>query len=521
LAGAALASGMTALAARAAGDDLGTTPRNARTAAVTGNEPAWLSGVDPNVIPASGLLPSRSANDVQPLGPPPLGATQQPAASTGLQFPKLFNRSKNPSPPVPMTGAIPAPNPNAAIQGATSRGSPLLAGPPAYRWFGYGAPTPGANNFAPSGSGQYPRGSANWFGVTGATPGAFPTSVVNPLHAAPGNEPPTYAAAPMPVRPMPIVRNPAPRPAVAADPPAHPPLPDYLLSEDATPRQRPVHTGSLPPPQLSKMELPPPQMLPPPRMEEPTRTALPPLPEPVGVPQLPQPIHHETMGKGPNAPALPPLPEPIGASAGPQAPEMPAAPTAPVKHESAGPVAPLPPDGILMPPEKPHSVKEPAPIAKPASVPDPMKPIIGLPVPSDAKPLPLPPAVAGDPWQATPANARPAKPPGAWGPVAPAAPLPPLPPPNLSNEPGASNAKPAAIVRGQMPDLPRTDPMVMVVQNVCRGRAAGVDVRWTGSKKLMVCFEVRTAAEAEHLVRDISARRELAPLAIDFCALVK
>jgi hypothetical protein len=51
--------------------------------------------------------------------------------------------------------------------------------------------------------------------------------------------------------------------------------------------------------------------------------------------------------------------------------------------------------------------------------------------------------------------------------------------------------------------------------------ADGVDVRWAGTKKLMVCFEVRTAAEAQKLVTDISKRPELAPYQIDFCAVVK
>ena len=51
--------------------------------------------------------------------------------------------------------------------------------------------------------------------------------------------------------------------------------------------------------------------------------------------------------------------------------------------------------------------------------------------------------------------------------------------------------------------------------------AEGLDVRWTGSKKLTVCFECRTAPEGQRLVKDISARPELAPYQIDFCVLVK
>jgi hypothetical protein len=56
---------------------------------------------------------------------------------------------------------------------------------------------------------------------------------------------------------------------------------------------------------------------------------------------------------------------------------------------------------------------------------------------------------------------------------------------------------------------------------VCEGRAGGVDIRWTGNKKLTVCFECRSAAAAQQLVKDISARPELGPYQIDFCVLVK
>ena len=63
------------------------------------------------------------------------------------------------------------------------------AGVPAYRWYGYGSPTPGANPYAPTG--LSPRGSANWYQHSGATPGAFPV----PVAATPrsnGHEPPSY-----------------------------------------------------------------------------------------------------------------------------------------------------------------------------------------------------------------------------------------------------------------------------------------------------------------------------------------
>lgn len=85
--------------------------------------------------------------------------------------------------------AAPAYTPPAATPGVT-------AGPPAYRWYGWGTTTPGANPFAPAGT--TPRGSANWYAQTGATPGAFPVPVVNPFRPPPGAEPPVYVGAAFP-----------------------------------------------------------------------------------------------------------------------------------------------------------------------------------------------------------------------------------------------------------------------------------------------------------------------------------
>ena len=70
----------------------------------------------------------------------------------------------------------------------------VYAGPPAYRWFGWGTTTPGANPYAPNG--QYPQASANWYAQTGATPGAFPTQVAQAVVPPPGAQPPQYAPTP-------------------------------------------------------------------------------------------------------------------------------------------------------------------------------------------------------------------------------------------------------------------------------------------------------------------------------------
>jgi hypothetical protein len=78
------------------------------------------------------------------------------------------------------------------------------------------------------------------------------------------------------------------------------------------------------------------------------------------------------------------------------------------------------------------------------------------------------------------------------------------------------------IARGQVAESAQpADPVADVVRAICRGRAGKIEVRWTGSKRVSVCFEAPTQAEASKLVQEISARRELAPLQIDFCVLVK
>jgi hypothetical protein len=71
----------------------------------------------------------------------------------------------------------------------------LYAGPPAYRWYGYGSPTPGLNPYSPTG--LYPKGSTNWYAQTGATPGAFPVPV-SASQRPDGTEPPTYVGVPQP-----------------------------------------------------------------------------------------------------------------------------------------------------------------------------------------------------------------------------------------------------------------------------------------------------------------------------------
>jgi hypothetical protein len=192
--------------------------------------------------------------------------------------------------------------------------------------------------------------------------------------------------------------------------------------------------------------------------------------------------------------ASPPVAPP---SAGPLPPSI------PVKPEPLEVVPPIPPVDVAQPaPVAPLVGTSPVSVTKPGGVPD-----------------PLPSTMTNDDvrWQPRPEAATPA--PGTWGPATPA----PRPAPG-GFQPGARNDSPVTgvIARGQAPDRnPQTDPVVTLIESMCRGRAAGIDVRWTGSQKLTVCFEARTDAEATRLVKDISARPELAPLQVDFCVLVK
>ena len=78
------------------------------------------------------------------------------------------------------------------------------------------------------------------------------------------------------------------------------------------------------------------------------------------------------------------------------------------------------------------------------------------------------------------------------------------------------------VARAQVSDQdPQQDQVITFIQSLLRGRADGVEVRWTGSRRLTVCFETPTSRDASLLVREISARQELAALQIDFCVLVK
>jgi len=188
--------------ARAAAEELPANPamtpvvRPTRQAAQTA--PEWLSGTDANVRPASGTNSGQSM--VRPLKPRSAASKDDSSLlSQGLE--KLKGKSgrgesaeRAPNQLPPGVSAVTA-NANTAFRGTGSNGAPVYAGPPAYRWYGWGSVTPGANPHAPTG--QYPPASANWYSITGATPGAFPVTVMHPDRPTSGTEPPVYVAAPV------------------------------------------------------------------------------------------------------------------------------------------------------------------------------------------------------------------------------------------------------------------------------------------------------------------------------------
>src|SRR5262249_48944571 len=95
------------------------------------------------------------------------------------------------------------------FRSTSPNGQPVYAGPPAYRWYGWGSVTPGAHPYAPPG--YSPKPSANWYSIAGATPGAFPVTVAESPRPAMGMEPPEYTGMPSVQHQPPVyTQNPAP-----------------------------------------------------------------------------------------------------------------------------------------------------------------------------------------------------------------------------------------------------------------------------------------------------------------------
>jgi hypothetical protein len=438
--------------------------------------PAWLSGIDPNVLPAAGNSTSTASTKSGVMTAGPFGGLgssaprpSQPTSREEQGAGKGIERFKS-----GITGndrgatdsKAPADTPNAStpFRGTTSNGAPIFAGPPAYRWYGYGSVTPGANPYAPSG--LYPKASANWYSVTGATPGAFPVPVANPQRQ-PGIDPPSYAGGP-------ANRIPGIIPTTSTQPAFSPTFP---------PPSMPVITSMIPPPPSDVKVIP----LPSSSGLEPTRPV-----SPISTPVRPD---SSAMPVGPAAPiGVPTIAPPPGAGAAVPLPPLLDKPSATLPNE----VKPVIPVGL----------------APPVNVVPPLGPDEPALLPTKPTPLPLTTTKpAGDEprWQP---GEQPGLPEGTWTPA--------VGQPKPLNQPESMRPADQLRIRAQMPDgRTQADPTADLIRAVCQGRATGIDIRWTGSRRLAVCFESRSEPDAAALVRDISARRELAPLQIDFCVFVK
>ena len=433
--------------------------------------PAWLND-EPGVVAAGGRVPNPGA--VRQLTPPPAPAQPNPSLAT-----RFINRvagdsggakpapKQNQNPQQPAQRQPEQPTASTAFRGTAPNGAAVYAGPPAYRWYGWGSVTPGANPLAPAG--QYPVASANWYKITGATPGAFPVPVSSSGQPMPGYEPPSYGAA-----------RTAPAPDSADIATAYP---HYQPQYQPQPQPAPVRPRpELPPPAASGES----KFMPGPSASgAPAPTDPPPLAPKLSVPTIaPVPV---------STPA--PTPVALAPSAYPAEPAGAREPVATPRVPHIYPAATLPPE-----PERAAATPDPKPL--PTSVTsDPPRP--------------------QSPWQPAEGHAAPV--PETWAPAQGAAPRHTQPVQQPQEQPlkwqtGSVDAKPVA--RGQAGD--RTpDPLAPLIKQICQDRAEGVEVRWTGTKKLCVCFESRTAPEAQRLVADISARPELTAYQIDFCVVVK
>ncbi|HVK08098.1 MAG TPA: hypothetical protein VM597_04910, partial [Gemmataceae bacterium] len=203
-----------------------------RPGAKAAGGPVWINGTSP----ADGGVRHAAATSGGGSSVRPLTPRDDPAAMRAAD--KLRNPLSQPQPGGPerkntATASTP-------FQGMAPNGQPVYAGPPAYRWYGWGSVTPGANPVAPSG--HYPAASANWYSITGATPGAFPVPVSNPSRPAAGMDPPVYVSSPGGRAMMPTVvpqgttvSHPTSRaPARQPDAPALPPAPVVPPAESVT-----------------------------------------------------------------------------------------------------------------------------------------------------------------------------------------------------------------------------------------------------------------------------------------------
>jgi hypothetical protein len=169
------------------------------------------------------------------------GPETQPDARVGQPMPAGV---MNPNWNAPPNGPPQARLPMQPFRGTTPGGRAAYAGNPAYRWYGWGTTTPGANPYAPGG--EYPATSSQWYTMSGATPGAFPVPVTNPFRPAPGVGAPAYAVNTTSA-PVPSVAPPSLTTTAAPFVPEGPkPIVESAPFRYVPPDELPVSTGPVP-----------------------------------------------------------------------------------------------------------------------------------------------------------------------------------------------------------------------------------------------------------------------------------
>ena len=202
-----------------------------------------------------GWMTGPTSTVVKPLPAPPALVAPAPARPPSLLggFRDLIGLAKPADTAPPAAAKKPDPQPAAAPPPAAPVPPPTVyAGPPAYRWYGWGTTTPGQNPVAPDG--RPPRGSGSWLTQTGATPGAFPAAPARPADAAglaPPDDAPLYTTRPTPdpfdgTPPVPPPGfAPVSSPVVVTGPP---PLPPGAVPVGESPPPMPAAPLFAPPP---------------------------------------------------------------------------------------------------------------------------------------------------------------------------------------------------------------------------------------------------------------------------------
>jgi|GEM_PF-5186137 len=379
---------------------------------------------------------------------------------------------------------LPSAPTNQAAQPVTAPG--VYAGPPAYRWYGWGTSTPNANPYVQNG--QYPRGSKNWHAQTGATPGAFPIPVTVPGAGSSSQfaDEPSYARAPAP-QPMPAFARP-PEVAVA-------PVPTLMPAHRVQHQEQPaevVPPAPLPTPEVAPVPLPVivPQAHVEPKVEKTVELSKTDLPIVVTA-QATQPADPTAIALNPVPPVHPEVPGLPGAPAPlPISLQMPSGQPMPI---ASTPVMPQFHAALPLPvePQAATGFTNPQPIA------------VGQGTPSSVKTADLSWQSANIPSSLAVVQAgasEPAKP------VAKAAEPEALPKWNSSTGP---------TVRGQSPNN-----IEAAIQSVCEGRVTSLKVNQPDGGSVTVVFTSTTETIARAVAADIAKLSEVKNLEVKFEASV-